>query len=241
MKYKAIIASDLHLGTEASKAKEFIKFLDEHTTELLILNGDIVDGWALARGQRWKSSHTQVISKLMDISRKTKIVWIRGNHDEFLHDFMTFHLGNICVAENYILELSPTQRYLIFHGDVLDVFITKWKQLAKIGSLGYDVALKINTWYNKYRAWIGKPYYSISKDIKAGVKAAVNYITDFEVAAVKFAKQYHCNGVMCGHIHKFEDTYILGTRYLNSGDWVENMSAIVVEHDNTVSVKEWRG
>ena len=121
----------------------------------------------------------------------------------------------------------------------MDVFVAKWKWLAKIGSVGYDVALKLNTWYNRWRAFRKLPYYSISKDIKRGVKAAVNYITDFEVSATKLARQHKCDGVICGHIHQPENRQISGIHYLNSGDWVENLTAIVVDFDNTITIKEF--
>ena len=238
-RYKAIIVSDVHLGTDNSKAAEFLEFLNTHHTDILIINGDFVDGWALSRGVRWKSKHTKVISKVLDISRKVPVVWIRGNHDEFLHDFMHMHLGKLQVEENYILDLGEGKRYFIFHGDILDVFVSKWKWIAKIGGQGYDIALKLNTLYNRWRKWRKLPYYSISKDIKKGVKAAVNYITDFEVTATKLAKQHNCDGVMCGHIHQPENRQIAGVHYLNSGDWVENLTAIVVDYDNNISIKEF--
>jgi UDP-2,3-diacylglucosamine pyrophosphatase LpxH len=109
--YKAIIISDVHLGTEASKAKELLEFLDQHHTEILIINGDFIDGWALSRGSKWKNKHTKVISKILDISRKIPVVWLRGNHDEFLHEFMHMHLGKLQVEENYILDLGPDKKY----------------------------------------------------------------------------------------------------------------------------------
>jgi UDP-2,3-diacylglucosamine pyrophosphatase LpxH len=238
-RYKAIIVSDIHLGTEDSKAAEFLEFLSTHHTDILILNGDFIDGWAIAKGRRWRAKHTKVISKILDISRKVPVVWIRGNHDEFLHDFMHMHLGKLQVEEHYILDLGNGSRYFVFHGDVLDVFVAKWKWIAKLGATGYELALKINTLYNKWRAWRGLPYYSISKDIKAGVKAAVNYITDFEVSATKLARQHNCTGVICGHIHVPESRQIDGVHYLNSGDWVENMTAILIDHENTVEIKEF--
>ena len=184
MNYKAIIASDLHLGTKDSQAKEFIEFLEQHPTDLLILNGDIIDGWALNRGAKWKKGHTKAVAALLKLSNKTKIIWIRGNHDEFLTEFIGSHFGNIEIRENYILN-----NYFVFHGDVIDVFITKYKWLAKIGSVGYDFALWLNRWYNRYRAWCKLPYQSISQDIKAGVKAATNYVNDFETTAIKMAAQ----------------------------------------------------
>jgi UDP-2,3-diacylglucosamine pyrophosphatase LpxH len=205
----------------------------------LIINGDFVDGWALSRGVRWRAKHTKVISKILDISRKIPVVWIRGNHDEFLHEFMHMHLGKLQVEENYILDLGEGKKYFIFHGDILDVFVAKWKWIAHIGASGYELALRLNTWYNKWRAWRGLPYYSISKDIKQGVKAAVNYITDFEVGAANLAKQHNCTGVICGHIHKPEDRQIAGIHYLNSGDWVENLTAILIDNNNNITIKEF--
>jgi UDP-2,3-diacylglucosamine pyrophosphatase LpxH len=235
MKYKAIIVSDLHLGTKDSKAKEFIEFLEDHPTDLLILNGDIVDGWALNRGARWKKQHTRALSKILKISNKTKVIWIRGNHDEFLIELIGSHFGNISVREDYVLEVGD-KKYYVFHGDVVDVFITKYKWLAKIGSIGYDFALWLNRWYNRYRAWRKLPYQSISQQIKAGVKQATNYINDFERAAIKMAHKHDCNGVMCGHIHQPEDMVIHGDHYLNSGDWVENRTAILIDKNNIITV-----
>ena len=231
MKYKAVIVSDLHLGTKDSKAKEFIEFLEQHPTELLILNGDIVDGWALARGSKWKKQHTNAISKILKVSNKTKVIWIRGNHDEFIVEFIGMHFGNIEIKEDYILD-----NYYIFHGDVIDVFITKYKWLAKVGSIGYDLALWINRWYNRYRVWRGLPYQSISQEIKAGVKAATNYVNDFEVTAIKMATKHGCQGVICGHIHQPADLIINGARYLNSGDWVENRTAILLDQNDNFTI-----
>jgi len=231
MNYKAVIISDLHLGTKDSKAKEFIEFLEKHPTDLLILNGDIVDGWALNRGAKWKKQHTNAISKILKISNKTKVIWIRGNHDEFLAEFIGMHFGNIEIKEDYIIS-----NHYVFHGDVIDVFITKYKWLAKIGSIGYDFALWLNRWYNRYRVWRGLPYQSISQEIKAGVKAATNYINDFEVAAIKMASKHGCQGVICGHIHQPADLIINGARYLNSGDWVENRTAILLDQNDNFTI-----
>jgi UDP-2,3-diacylglucosamine pyrophosphatase LpxH len=232
MKHQAIIVSDLHLGTKDSKAEEFIEFIEKHPTDLLILNGDIVDGWALNRGTKWKKQHTKVISKLLQLSNKTRIIWIRGNHDEFIQEFIGTHLGAIEIREDYKLDINNTmESYYIFHGDVIDVFITKYKWLSKIGSVGYDFALWLNRIYNTYRKWRKLPYISISQKIKESVKVATNYVNDFEVTALSMATKKGCNGVICGHIHQPADRMIGGKRYLNSGDWIENMSAILVDYD----------
>jgi UDP-2,3-diacylglucosamine pyrophosphatase LpxH len=236
MKYQAVIISDLHLGTKDSKAEEFIEFLDNHPTDLLILNGDIIDGWALNRGGKWKKKHTKVISKLLKLSNKTKIIWIRGNHDEFLQEFIDFKFGNIQFKEDYILNLNDGNKYFVFHGDIIDVFINKYKWIAKIGSIGYDLALYLNRQYNRYRKWKGLPYYSISKIIKSKVKQAVNHINDFEENAIKIAEKKGCNGVICGHIHQPCKRIIDNKLYLNSGDWVENMSAILIDKKSNIKI-----
>ena len=244
MKYKAIIVSDLHLGTKDSKAKEFIEFLDLHPTDLLILNGDIVDGWALNRGAKWKKQHTKVLYKLLKLSHKTKIIWIRGNHDEFISEFIGMNFNNIEIREDYVLETTKwfiddvyiRERYYIFHGDIIDIFISKYTWLAKIGSVGYDLALWLNRWYNKYRTWRKLPYKSISQKLKSAVKTATNYINDFETTAIKMATKKGCDGVICGHIHQPADTMIGKARYLNSGDWVENRTAILLDSQNEFSI-----
>ena len=237
MKYQAVIVSDLHLGTKDSKAEEFIEFLEKHPTDLLILNGDIVDGWALNRGTKWKKQHIKVISKILQLSNTTQIIWIRGNHDEFIQDFIGTHLGAIEIKEDYKLDIHNTvESYYIFHGDVVDVFITKYKWLSKIGAVGYDFALTLNRWYNTYRKWKNLPYQSISQKIKSGVKAATNYINDFETTALSMATKKGCNGVMCGHIHQPAYLNIIGAHYLNSGDWVENRTAILLDYQSNITI-----
>lgn len=239
MIWNTIIVSDLHLGTDGSKTEWFLEFLETHPCRLLILNGDIIDGWAMKRGSKWKKRHTKVISKLLKISSKTNVVWIRGNHDEFIADFMDLELGNIQICEDYVISTKvwkgvdtwESKRYYVFHGDVIDVFMLKYKWLSKIGSVGYDFALWLNDIYNKWRKWRGKTYYSISKPLKFYVKSAANYINDFEVTASKMAEKNGCNGVICGHIHQDADRMIGKIHYLNSGDWVENMTAILIPED----------
>lgn len=228
MDYKRIILSDLHLGSKSCRANDIIDFLNKNTCEFLILNGDIIDGWAMARGSKWKDSHTKVIRKIMKMSEKgTKVIWLRGNHDEFIKDFIPFVASNINIAEDYkFTSLSGKEMY-VFHGDVLDVFITKFKVLAHIGSVGYDIALWINRIYNSYRKFRKLPYYSISKDIKNGVKKAVDFINDFEANAIILTKSKKCDIAICGHIHQPE----IKEGYMNSGDWCENCTALCEKMD----------
>lgn len=242
MKHQAIIVSDLHLGITDSKSEEFIEFLEKNPTNLLILNGDIIDGWAINRGSKWKKKHTKVISYLLKLSNKVQIVWIRGNHDEFLREFTNSNFGGIEVREDYVLKTkkwinSDTWKetnYYVFHGDIIDIFIARYKWISKLGAFGYDLALTINRWYNRYRTWRKLPYQSISQKIKAKVKAATNYVNDYEVTAIKMSEKHGCDGVVCGHIHQPEDRVINGKRYLNSGDWVENRSAIIINCEGEI-------
>ena len=230
--YRTIAISDVHLGTRDCKAEKLNNFLKNNSCNTLYLVGDIIDAWRIQQNKwRWKQSHTNVVRRILGHAKRgTRVVYIAGNHDEFLHEFMGKHFGGIEIREDYVLDIRNTvESYYIFHGDVIDIFITKYKWLSKIGAVGYDFALWLNRWYNKYRVWRKLPYQSISQKIKSGVKAATNYVNDFEVTALSMATKKGCHGVMCGHIHQPEDRMINGKRYLNSGDWVENMTAICVE------------
>jgi UDP-2,3-diacylglucosamine pyrophosphatase LpxH len=221
--YKTTIISDLHLGSKASRRDDIIKFLDDLKTEVLILNGDIIDGWSLQRGSKWTKKDTKIIRKILKISETgTKVIWVRGNHDEFIKEFIPMMFGGIKMVEDYIIQ-SKNKKYYVFHGDVLDVFITKVKWLAYIGSIGYDLALWMNRWYNRWRKFRNLPYYSISKDIKNGIKKATNFINDFECNAIKLAEQKGCQVAICGHIHQPD----MKSNYFNSGDWCENCTALV--------------
>ena len=233
MSYKTIIISDLHLGSKASRTDNIIKFLEQNTCYNLFLNGDIIDGWALKRGSKWKDKHTKVVRKLLKIAEKgTNVVWIKGNHDDFLDTYLGLSMGNIHVTDEIIYKGVDKRLYYISHGDKLDVFSTKFKFIAKIGSIGYDFALWLNQWYNFFREWMGLPYYSLSKRIKENVKLAVNFVTDFEENAVKVAKQNKCDVAICGHIHKAE----IKDEYMNSGDWCESCTALVEDSNGVWTI-----
>ena len=235
-KYKTIIISDIHLGTKDSKCLELIEFLTSNSCEKLILNGDIIDGWALNRGSKLTKNHSKVIRKILKLSEhKTEVIWIRGNHDDFLKELIPFNIGNIKILDSYIL-LSNDKKFFVCHGDIFDLITTKFAWLAHLGSIAYDVALFINRIYNKYRKFRKKPYYSISKVLKENVKTAVNFINKFENYLANYAKQHDYDGIICGHIHKPDKKMIDNIIYMNSGDWIENMSAIVENYDGTFEI-----
>jgi UDP-2,3-diacylglucosamine pyrophosphatase LpxH len=230
--YKTVIISDVHLGSEGSKAKEVTLFLKSVTCETLIMNGDIIDGWQLKKGGSWKKKHTaffRTILKMIE-NQHTKVVYLRGNHDDFLDQIIPFSLGkSFTIQRDYILN-SGKKSFLITHGDIFDSVTSNMKWLAYLGDVGYTLLLTFNKLYNQYRSWRGLEYYSFSQRIKQRVKEAVNYVSDFEEKLVALAKANHCDGIICGHIHKPDIRKIDDIIYMNSGDWVESLTALVEDH-----------
>jgi UDP-2,3-diacylglucosamine pyrophosphatase LpxH len=235
--YKTIIISDIHLGSKWSKIKEVTAFLKIHTCDTLILCGDIIDGWKLLRGKRnkWKKRHTKFIQLLLDIQFNTQIIYIRGNHDDFLDEVIPMKFQNIRLVYDYIYE-SFGRRYYVTHGDIFDTITSRFSWLAKIGDVGYSLLMWINKHYNARRAKKGLPYYSLSREIKSKVKASVSYISDFEVHLTSLARKKQCDGVICGHIHHPENRYFDEIHYLNAGDWVESLSALTEDYNGNWNV-----
>jgi UDP-2,3-diacylglucosamine pyrophosphatase LpxH len=231
LRYRTIILSDVHLGTPGSKAREVNHFLKHTRSDKLILNGDIVDGWQLRRGARWRKAHTKFVRLVLKkVEQNTQVIYLRGNHDDVLARFLPMEFGGLSIAEDHIHE-GVHGRYLVLHGDVFDSIIKNFMPLAHLGDLGYKLLLGVNRFYNSFRAWRGKEYYSLSKVIKAKVKSAVSYVSKFEEKVAALARSRGCVGVMCGHIHTPEIRMIADTHYLNSGDWVESLTAIVEHYD----------
>lgn len=229
--HKTIVLSDIHLGSKWSKAKESTRFLKDNTCDKLILCGDIIDGWNLMRGKKakWKKKHTQFIKLLLDIQHTTEIIYLRGNHDDFLDRILPVTFQNISIVKDY-LYVSGDKRYYVIHGDVFDSVTSRFSWLSKIGDVGYSLLLWLNKFYNNRRIKRGLPYYSLSKEIKNKVKMSVSYISDYEKHIVNIAKQKKCDGVICGHIHHPEKRYYDDILYLNSGDWVESLSALTEDY-----------
>jgi UDP-2,3-diacylglucosamine pyrophosphatase LpxH len=229
--YKTVVISDVHLGTSHSKVTEVCNFLESVKCQKLILNGDIIDGWHLQKrnGKKnpWKKKHTvffKVIMKMMERDG-TEIIYIRGNHDDFLDSIAPFRFANIRILNYYIL-ISNDKKYFITHGDVFDRVTTGIRWLAKIGDVGYNILLRLNKFVNKRRMKKGLPYYSLSQKIKSQVKQAVAYISDYEYQLVQFAWSKKMSGIICGHIHQPDNKMMQGVHYLNSGDWVESLTAL---------------
>lgn len=227
---RTVILSDVHLGTVESKVHEAMHFLRHVRCTKLILNGDIIDGWQLKRSGQWTKAHTGFIRLVLKRLEKgkTEVVYLRGNHDDILARFLPLSFENLSIVEEHIHD-SPRGKYLVLHGDVFDTITKNFVFLSHLGDWGYLLLLRINRLYNAWRSWRGMEYWSLSKAIKARVKEAVNHISNFEQHVAQLAKERGCVGVMCGHIHTPADKMIDGIHYLNSGDWVETLTA-VVEH-----------
>lgn len=227
--YRTIVLSDIHLGTSHSKVEQAGDFLSTSDCDRLILNGDIIDGWSLQKSglSKWMPQHTRffkIIMKMME-NKGTEVIYIRGNHDDFIDNLAPLKFASLSITKEYILE-SNGKHYVVIHGDIFDKVTTRMRWLAKLGDIGYTLLLWLNSQYNRRRIKQGKPYYSLSQEIKQKVKSAVAYISDFEKVLAEFARNRQCEGVICGHIHHPENKMIEDIHYLNSGDWVETLSAL---------------
>lgn len=227
--YATVVLSDIHLGSEHSRIDEVTTFLKSVDCRKLILNGDIIDGWQLQKQHRhWSKKHTDFFKVLMKMMEKqgTEIVYVRGNHDDFLDNLAPLQFSNLSIVKDYMLQTHGRQ-YYVTHGDVFDTITSNMKWLAVLGDVGYTFLLWVNKIYNRYREKRGKPYFSLSQQVKHRVKSAVSYISDFEKELVALAKAKKVDGIICGHIHQAADTYYDSVHYLNSGDWVESLTALV--------------
>ena len=230
--YKTIIVSDVHLGTKGSKAKEIARFLKQFNCDNLILNGDIIDGWQLKKSGSWKRKHTRFFNRVLKMmeNQSTNVYYLRGNHDDFLDQILPLQIGKLQILADMTYE-SNGKTYFITHGDVFDSITTNLRWIAYLGDVGYTFLLWLNRVVNYYRFKKGLPYFSLSQFVKGKVKQAVSYVDDYETELAKMAKSKGCDGIICGHIHKAENRIIDGIHYLNSGDWVETMSALAEDHE----------
>lgn len=232
-----VVISDVHLGTFGCHAKELYQYLSSIKPKTLILNGDIIDIWQF-RKSYFPKSHLKVIRKIIDFASKgTQVYYITGNHDEMLRKFSDSKVGNFSIIDKLVLDLDGRKAW-IFHGDVFDSSVQHAKWIAKLGGLGYDYLILLNRFINWCLNKLGKEPYSFSKKIKSGVKSAVKFISDFEETASDLAIENNYDYVICGHIHEpkiVEKSNKKGNvRYLNSGDWVENLTAL------EYSKKRWK-
>lgn len=223
------VISDVHLGTFGCKAQELLAYLQSINPKKIILNGDIVDIWNFKKSY-FPETHLQIISYLLNLSEQgIPIVYITGNHDELLRKFTTMRFGNILLTDKYMLKQNDKVAW-IFHGDVFDASIQHSKWIAKLGGWGYDKLIQLNYFINKCLEFFGRERYSLSQKIKNSVKKAVKHINDFEQTAAELAIENEYDYVVCGHIHQPQLRKVKTDKgscvYMNSGDWIENLSAL---------------
>ncbi|MDM9623467.1 UDP-2,3-diacylglucosamine diphosphatase [Rhizobium sp. S96] len=239
--FRTLFISDVHLGSKAAKADFLLDFLKYHEADTVYLVGDIVDGWRLKRSWYWPQDCNDVVQKLLRKARKgTRVIYIPGNHDEFLRDFPGMHFGGIEVAERMMHEAADGKKYLVLHGDEFDVVVRNARLLAYLGDWAYDMAIMINVGLAAVRRRLGMPYWSFSAWAKLQVKHAVNFIGEFQKVVADEARKHDADGVICGHIHHAVMEDMDGIRYINTGDWVESCTAIVEHMDGTFELIEWR-
>jgi UDP-2,3-diacylglucosamine pyrophosphatase LpxH len=224
-----VVLSDIHLGTYGCHAEELLRYLKSIRPKKLILNGDIIDMWQFSK-RYWPKSHMQVVKHITSLlTKNTRIIYLTGNHDEMLRKFAGFRLGSFQIDNKFVMKLGGKSAWF-FHGDVFDVTMQHSKWLAKLGAVGYDTLILINTLVNWCLNRLGRERISLSKKVKDSVKSAVKFINDFEKTAADIAIENGYQYVVCGHIHQPDMRTIANEKgevvYLNSGDWIENLTAL---------------
>jgi len=224
-----LVLSDIHLGTYGCHSKELLRYLNSVKPKMVVLNGDIIDMWQFSK-RYWPKSHMKVVHKIMNwVKKGVKVYYLTGNHDEMLRRFAGTKFGSLVIDNKLVLELDGTKVWL-FHGDVFDVTMQHSKWLTRLGSHGYDFLILLNAFCNWVSVKLGRGKISLSKNIKNSVKKAVKFINDFEKTAADIAISKGYDYVVCGHIHHPEIKTIETDEgeviYMNSGDWIENLTAL---------------
>ncbi len=238
---RSLFISDVHLGTKGCQAHLLLDFLKHHEADTVYLVGDIIDGWRLKSGWYWPQQHNDVVQKLLRKVRKgSRLIYVPGNHDEFLRDYLGTHFGGIEVVDRLIHEAADGKRYLVLHGDQFDVVVRHAKWLAFLGDGAYTLAIGINTYLNIIRRRLGLTYWSLSAWAKLKVKNAVNFIGNFEDALASEGARNKVDGIICGHIHHATIRDMHGVRYMNTGDWVESCTGLVEHYDGSFEIIVWK-
>jgi UDP-2,3-diacylglucosamine pyrophosphatase LpxH len=230
-KIEVLVLSDIHLGTFGCNATQLLRYMKSIEPQTVILNGDIIDMWQFNK-RYWPKSHMKIVKHILHwINKKVKIYYVTGNHDEMLRKFTGFKMGSLQIVDKVVLPLGNNKTAWIFHGDVFDVTMQHSKWLAKLGAVGYDILIHINRFANFISEhWFKTGKLSLSKKIKNSVKSAVKHINNFETTAADIGISNHFDYVICGHIHQPEMREISNQHgsiiYLNSGDWIENLTAL---------------
>ena len=238
--HRSIWISDVHLGTSSAKAERLCDFLKYNSCDTLYLVGDIIDGWRMKKRAYWPQEHINVIRRILTRSKRgTKIIYITGNHDEFLRRYSGMSFGNIHLVDEYIHHSPNGKRYWVVHGDAFDAIVFNKKWLVVIGDIAYDSMLKVNVWFNRARSVLGMENWSLSSYLKNKVRKAFSIISNYETTLTHECMKRELQGVICGHIHHPELKEINGIQYANCGDWVESCSALVEDKQGHLKIVQW--
>ncbi|MEM9620615.1 MAG: UDP-2,3-diacylglucosamine diphosphatase [Pseudomonadota bacterium] len=239
--YRSIFLSDIHLGTKGCRAELLLQFLKQHTCDELFLVGDIIDGWRMTSSvDGWSQDHNNVLRQFLTyMKRGTRVIYVTGNHDEFMRQHSPMAIGNLLVVDEHVHATADGKRLLVVHGDQFDVITRYHRWIAWLGDIGYTLLLQLNRHLNRARSRFGYGYWSLSAWIKHRVKQAVSYIGDFEEAVAHQCRRKQYDGVVCGHIHHAEIRNIEDIVYMNCGDWVESCTALVEDQHGQFRILDW--
>jgi UDP-2,3-diacylglucosamine pyrophosphatase LpxH len=239
-RYRTVFISDFHLGTPGCNAELLVDFLGSIECDTLYLVGDIIDTWRLRRGWYWPARHNDVVRRILKMAKHgTHIVYVPGNHDEGLRDYVGLAFGDVTVVSEAVHETADGRRLLVIHGDQFDSVVLYAKWLAFLGDNAYELLLKSNALVNWVRRRFGLPYWSLAAHMKKRVKNAVQFISRFEEVVAHAAAERRVDGVVCGHIHSAEIRHFGDVTYYNDGDWVESCTALVEQADGTMEIIDW--
>jgi UDP-2,3-diacylglucosamine pyrophosphatase LpxH len=238
---RSVFLSDIHLGTRGCQAESLLAFLRRYEAEYLFLIGDIIDFWAMSRGIVWSESQNTVVQKILRRARHgERVIFVPGNHDEVLREYVDTSFGGIELVERYVHCAADGRRYLLIHGDEFDSVTRYHRWVARLGDVGYDLLVRSNAWLSMIRRTFRVPgYWSLAGYAKNKVKKAVDFIFDFEDSVIHSVKQQGLDGVVCGHVHCAANKTINGITYLNCGDWVDSCTGIVEHLDGRMEVIYW--
>lgn len=232
--------SDVHLGSRGCRAAELLQFLDSVRMDELIIVGDLIDFWSLRRSFYWPAEHNAVLRAILGKAKQgTRVVYIPGNHDAEMREFVGAAFGLIEIQRDYIHRTAAGERMLVLHGDEFDGVVKCSRWLAAFGSHVYDLTLDLNRHFNRIRGALGYSYWSLASYLKDRVPNARQYIASFEHAVAHEARRRGVDGVVCGHIHRPQLRRIDGLLYCNDGDWVENCTALVEDRNGRLALWHW--
>ena len=241
--YRSIFISDVHLGTRDCKAEQLNNFLKNNSADTLYLVGDIIDAWKMQQNKlRWHQSHTNVIRRVLGHAKRgCRVVYVAGNHDEFLRPMIPYEVsfGQVEICNQTTHIGADGKKYLVTHGDLFDGVTRLAPWLAFLGDHAYDFILRMNSRFNWIRHRLGFGYWSLSQWLKHRVKKAVDFVFKFEKTITDYARKRGFDGVICGHIHHAEIKYVDNIIYMNDGDWVESMTALVEHHSGEWEIVTW--